>query len=139
MKLHTVIGDDNRRVMCGPAAIASITGKSISQVKEFIYKAKGKRYVCSMYPSQIKKTLQLMGYRVFQRTFVDYKPTFKQWRKKHQERDRVYLVHVTGHFIAVKNRMGVDNHDTKPVYARQLGLERKRVRNHFIVQKGESS
>ena len=64
MILNAVRNDQKGRVMCGPAAISAVTGKPVSCVKEFIYRVKGKRYVCSMSVNQVADTLKLMGHVV---------------------------------------------------------------------------
>lgn len=113
--------------MCGPAAIAAITGKPVSEVKERVYSVKGKRYICGMSPALVRKTLATFGYSS-ELSFTPDKPTFAAWLASRDNPEELCLVELTGHFVVVQGQMVVDNHTKRPVAVKDAPWRRKRVK-----------
>ena len=142
MKLNAVQNDQKGRVMCGTAAISAVTGNPVSCVKEFIYRVKGRRYVCSMSVKQVVDTLRLMGYSADVKAINVLKgnalkaPTFARWLRERENVNEVYVLLLTDHFVAVNGRKMVDNHTMEPVFIGKAPWRRKRVRWTIRIQKG---
>ncbi len=142
MKLHSIQGD-GRNLKCGPTAIAVITGKPISEVKEAIYKVKGVRYVGNMNNRLVYWTLRDLGYAMIPHPYPFTKTdglTFAAWLRNRnaEEINSLFLVQLTRHYVVVKGRKMIDNHTKEPVFIRQAPHRRKRVQRVFeITRKGE--
>jgi hypothetical protein len=136
MKLHKIIGD-GKRIMCGPAAIATVTGLPIKDVKEAIYAAKGKRYVCRMKPSLVCAVLDNLGYRTIVRPPLPFvmspRPTLTQWLKKRENINNCYIVTLSSHFVAIRGRLFNDNHTLEPVFLKKAPHRRSRVINYIQI------
>lgn len=133
-KLHPILNDTRGHVWCGPGAIAAITGKPLSQVKEAIYGVRGKRSpIMGMSEIEVAHTLRALGLRPApaRKYSKDERPTLARWlRERYKfQMGKTYLVNITDHFVVIRGRKFIDNQTLEPVFIRSAPKRRARVKS----------
>jgi len=131
--LHPVVNDARGRVMCGPAAIAMITGRTLQQAKEAVYAEKGKRHVCRMSMGLVLDVLLSLGW-ICSESVLGGRPTFAAWLREHDRGDDVWLVVLTNHFMVVQGDVAGDNVTMRPVPLAEAPNRRARVLGAYRVR-----
>jgi hypothetical protein len=152
MPLYPVKYDTDHRVYCGPAALASITGKPVSTVLAAVLTLRKGRTVTPSWVRTTKKlpkapvvgmtnweavaTLKKLGWRVIERqAFGRDRPTLAAFAGKLLP--GVWLVGVTDHFVAVSGRTFCDTKSRQPVPLRDAPQRRKLVNVAWRLCKGK--
>ena len=133
-KLMNPPAREKGRWYCGPYVMAAVTGESFETIRAAINRAKGRpdtRGVCSVQPRQLKTAFAELGWKhftVYSREYED-KLTLKQFMKSITTND-IYVVWVTGHYVAVQGDMFIDTfskHKVGTAYAPRAGKTVKEV------------
>jgi len=142
--LKDVINDTKTRAWCGPTAIASITGKPISVVRNaFRFVRFGDRWLnfprstaivgVTMWEVQaVLKTFGLTGHW----ETLTRQPTLASWLEDRVGLCRIHptIVHVTGHFVAISAWEFCDTFSRGYVVdAEEAPGRRKRVKDVFVI------
>ena len=132
MTLHAVINDTPRRVYCGPAAIAAVSGRCLSTVKEAIYATRGRYAIRGMTTTQLINALGHLGYPPGQILDRSHKPakdrlTLARYVSR-REQDGRELIVLTSHCCAIESEWYVDNATLSPASLRRAPNRRGRVK-----------
>lgn len=110
------------RWYCGPYVMAAITGESFETIRAAINRAKGRpetRGVCGVMPRQLKAAFKELGWKNFPTydcKYADGKMTLKAFMKGIKvDDDSIYVVYITGHYVAVQGDMFIDTFSTHKV------------------------
>jgi hypothetical protein len=111
--LHEI---DEVRIYCGPAALIAVTGKRYPVIRAAINKARARRENCavtSTYVTELLKALNYLGWKHYCMT-VDFPSHVSTLEKMVNNKyfclpDRKYIIHITGHYVAVENGVVFDN------------------------------
>jgi len=121
-KLMNVPARKKGRWYCGPYVMAAITGQSFEVIRTAINRAKGRpdtRGVCGVHPRQLKTAFRTLGWKYFptyECKYADGKMTLKQFMKSiNGDDDSIYVVYITGHYVAVQGDMFIDTFSTHKV------------------------
>lgn len=134
--LYAINHDFRGHLWCGPAAIAAVTGEPTSRAVREI-KAVRAAYgndagpIKGTWPSEVARAIGRIrptwGIEVVY--FDRVRMTFSQWRNHRRRSDRVYIVAITGHFLAVAGNKLMDDNNREwiPVseYHKQRAIVRK--------------
>lgn len=139
--LYQIQKDIPGHLWCGPAAIAAVTGRPVSEVISAVKTVRQLRGgsssvreqpVKAMFASEVRCTLNHLG---FQGSYSvptprDARPTFAGWRKSRtpEFRQQPLIVLVTGHFVCIAGNRLVDNTHVDPILASEYDGQRKLVR-----------
>lgn len=146
MKLHPIKSSRENRIYCGPTAVATITGRSIECVEAWINTYRRKRQdkvVVASQPFELVYALKELGYKAVRTERYDVenkniqKPTLAKWLRSRKDRNQVYIIHITNHYVTVKGNKLIDNHTMEPVFIRQAPHRRARV--HSVIHVVEDS
>lgn len=100
------------RVYCGPAALMAVTGLRLPAVRQVINRICGRRDnqgVRGLSVEDMERSLKALGVWN-EHTAVAGRVTLAQWCDDIMERDELYIVHITGHYVTVLNGLLIDNH-----------------------------
>lgn len=145
LTLHFVENDTKAKAFCGPTAIAAVTGKSISIIRD----------ACRMAPHdsnwparflrapnvrgitnrELETVLNTLGY-IGRWVEAPGRPTLAAWldNRNAEQRGNPCIVNVTGHYVAVGGYMFVDTFTKgQVVEIDEAPRRRKRVQRVFIV------
>ena len=129
----TVNCECDRKVYCGPYALAALTGLSVDFIENQINYRRDKKpgsrvswtngwdlhYVGSMANLRMGDVTSL----------ARENKTFARWLRERtpEQVNSKYLVLVTGHWVAVKGRKMIDTYTREPTFIRKAPHRRKRV------------
>jgi len=140
-KLLNVPAREKGRWYCGPYVMAAVTGESFETIRAAINHAKGRpstRGVCSVRPRHLKHAFMGLGWR----TFTTYhhadspKMTLKQFMKSiRDDDDSIYVVYITGHYVAVQGDMFIDTFSTHKVSTAFAPRAGKTVKEVYRMRK----
>lgn len=157
--LHEVTNSGNARAWCGPTVVSAITGHDVVWVKKHIADYRRGRQglestLNSMFGRDVQRRVVVKGTHwwelahVLERTgrkmvqtsnyghlTTKDRPTFAAWLKKYRyEKDAIYIVGLTNHWIVVEGRWMLDTHTKgKPVRCTQGPHRRRRVETVWKV------
>jgi hypothetical protein len=131
-KLRAVKHDADRRLWCGPAAIASVTGLKTSKVYPACDAVVGHN-ARKMYQHQVAAVLRDLGFTAYSNVVPNPRPTFTAFRRERQPhlRKTPLIVYVTGHFLVLQGNRVVDNKATSPILASESRSARRRVKGYI--------
>lgn len=127
-KLYAIQHDVDRKLWCGPAAIAAVTGLPTSEVYEACDRVLG-RQTKRMSAHQVARALRALGHEA-RGVFLDRpKPTFAKFRKirSPEYRRRPLILLLTGHFVVLAGNRFVDSNNLDPILASDYWRQKKRV------------
>lgn len=144
-KLHPIKNDIKTTLWCGPAALATITGRPVSECMQAIRDARNwgrnkpiKGVSCWLLEQAAKR----LGLR-FEQVFTTFggenvmrpRPTLAAWTRENKSKfaDAPVLLIVTGHYVTVAGNSFNDNHTRTPVRLRRAPHRRKRVKAAWRV------
>lgn len=140
-KLMNVPAREKGRWYCGPYVMAAVTGESFETIRTAINHAKGRpptRGVCSVQPRQLKIAFRDLGWRIFTTYSHKYedKMTLKQFMKSIQDDDdSIYVVYITGHYVAVHKDTFIDTFSTHKVSTAFAPRAGKTVKEVYRLRK----
>lgn len=135
-RLYEIHHDFPGRLWCGPAAIAAVTGAPTSRAVSAI-KAVRDKYgdfvgpVKGTWPNEIARAIGRIRptWSIEVIHFEYFKTTLAQWRNYHRQSNLIYVVAITGHFLAVAGNKLMDDNNREwiPVseYHKQRAIVRK--------------
>lgn len=141
-RLYQIQKDIPGHLWCGPATIAAVTGRPVSEVVEWVRWIREKRgagfrrpAVKWMYASEVVRALQYLGFPDA-RCYACPDITFAQWRKKRtpEQRRRAEILLLTDHFVAVAGNRLVDNVHVDPILASAYSRQRALVRQAISLE-----
>lgn len=132
MPLHPVINDTPRRVYCGPAAIAAISGRKVSAVKQAIYATRGRYAIRGMTTIQLINALGHLGHPPGRILDWSHKPakqrqTLAQYISQ-RDHDGRELIVLTTHCCVIEGAWYVDNATPTPAGLHRAPNRRGRVK-----------
>jgi hypothetical protein len=131
--LHTPYYDVRTRAFCGPTAISAVTGLPISQIRDAIRSAGGKKLtadgrahpIMGVSNADLLAAMEALGWRVVDKMQgVDYRLPAKERMKPYRLREFFdyaqmhegpFIVNVTGHYIAVSEGEVCDTYTKLPI------------------------
>jgi hypothetical protein len=116
-----------KNTWCGPAAMSAITGFDTDYCANELTRITGREVIKGVWPSELCKALFRMGYHPIRMPDGDKPPTLSQWLRQPRDREDVYLVFITRHYIVVRGWEIIDNHTKVPVWHSKYHYQRKRV------------
>ena len=135
-KLLNVPAREKGKWYCGPYVMAAVTGESFNTIRTAINRAKRRpdtRGVCSVRPRELKNAFMGLGWR----TVTTYhhaespKMRLKEFMKSiRDDDDSIYVVYITGHYVAVQGQMFIDTfskHKVNTTFSPQAGKTVKEV------------
>lgn len=121
-KLMNVPARPKGRWYCGPYVLAAITGESFDTIRAAVNRAKGRpltRGVCSVMPRHLLTAFRELGWKHFTSydcKYADDKLTLKNFMKGIRlDDDSIYVVYITGHYVAVQGGTFIDTFSTHKV------------------------
>ena len=135
-KLFNPPSREKGRWYCGPYVVAAITGESFDVIRTAINRAKGRpdtRGVCSVQPWQLKQAFKDLGWKIS--TMYHHAESPKMRLKAFmksipEDDDSLYVVYITGHYVAVQGSMFIDTfskHKVNTAFSPQAGKTVKEV------------
>jgi hypothetical protein len=122
---------------CGPTVVAAITGRPYAEVTRIIRHQTGRRAIMGTSIGELASCLAHLGYEVGRGERQDDRPTLARWarRRTGEQRARMCIVEVTGHWVLVHSRWFLDTKTKgKPVLLKDAPGRRKRVKNVYPVR-----
>jgi hypothetical protein len=134
-------GDSQKRLYCGPVAVAALIGADVDEVIRVIQRQrKNRRQVQGTGPSELQHVLQHFGHDMQLVSDLGRNPpTLATWERERtdSEFEQAWLLVVTGHWVAVRGRWFVDTWSNgTPVRITDAPRRRKRVRYAYRVYRG---
>ncbi|WOB06515.1 hypothetical protein [Piscinibacter gummiphilus] len=142
MSLYQINHDINRKLWCGPGAIALVTGLPTSLIYAHADAERrsrgGKRGVQGMYNSELWAVLRACGFRVTEvYNSRGEQPTLKQFARDKASlfAARPIIVHVGDHYGVLIGRRYADNQTRDPIYVGDCTYLRSRVCAAWAVER----
>lgn len=138
MKLHPINHDLKTTLWCGPAALATVTGKPVSECVAALQKTTRKTApIKGVTNLMLTRAAAHLGIKLVelpppvQETFL--MPTLAAWTRcnRHEFAAQPVIVNVTGHYVVVSGRSFNDNHTRTPVNLKKAPHRRARVQHVF--------
>ena len=99
------------KMYCGPTAVCAITGANQTKVERIIHRSRRSRKpIIGTVFHELHEAFRLLGWNI-RRNALPYceKPlTFHRWARSFRRNDTIYLVNITGHWVAVHGRRACD-------------------------------
>jgi len=135
MTLSAITGKNS---YCGPAAVATIAGITTDEAAKHIRKAYNRKSIRRVYPEELVHALTELGYTANYMEFpLARRPTLAKWLRGREDRNKMTIVFLTGHFATVKGNKYIDNHTKEPVWISKAPGRRKRVVGVITVEEIE--
>lgn len=134
--LNAVLNPPKRNTCwCGPSAISIITGCGYDDAIARLKLDTGKTVIKGVAPQPIKRVLYAMGFSSADRELPTEPLTLAAWEANRPpvDRDKTFLVMVTGHYLVVKGRKACDNRTKAPVWLKDMHSRRARVQHVWEV------
>jgi hypothetical protein len=140
MKINTLSKDGwgTKKIWCGPAALALITGRSLKYCHNKLARIKGvePRHLKGIYNWQLMKALDEMGYEVIDNlldrgTLASYIDN----RQNTAHMKSVILINVTNHYVVAHMAQIADNWRPEPVPAKDHPSARKYICRGWVIAK----
>lgn len=136
--LYQINHDAKRKLWCGPAAIALVTGRPTSEIYAHADADAG-RTVQGMYNSELTRTLRRLGYRVtlIWQVFGNGRMNLRQWAIANGRlaAGRPAILQVGNHYGVVIGRRYVDNQTRDPIALRDSDYLRSFVHCAWVVER----
>ncbi len=135
-KLFNPPSREKGRWYCGPYVVAAVTGESFDVIRTALNRAKGRpvsRGVCSVQTQELRKAFKELGWNstVTYHHAENPKMRLKQFMKSiREDDDSLYVVYITGHYVAVQGSMFIDTfskHKVNTAFSPQAGKTVKEV------------
>jgi len=135
-KLFNPPSREKGRWYCGPYVVAAVTGESFDVIRSALNRAKGRpdtRGVCSVQTQELRKAFKELGWNstVTYHHAENSKMRLKQFMKSiREDDDSLYVVYITGHYVAVQGSMFIDTfskHKVNTAFSPQAGKTVKEV------------
>lgn len=153
--LYAAPGHPERRIYCGPTAMAAITGALPVDVEQHLVAHRAKHgtprrtqlrgaLVRFMFSTEVEPLAEALGYRAVQESALSKRTlrqqTFAQWcrRRTAEERQHAYLVLVTNHFVAVRGDWFADTGARTPIPLHTAKHKRTRVQRVWRIENGSN-
>lgn len=139
-KLHPINHDIKTTLWCGPAALATITGKPVSECMQAIRDSRSYNHnkpIKGVGCRLLEKAAKRLGYRFesLPHPWSDGEITMAKWTRENKSKfaDAPVLLIVTGHYVTVAGNSFNDNHTRTPVRLKRAPHRRKRVKAAWRV------
>src|SRR5688572_20955201 len=141
------IRNDIKTVLwCGPAAVAAVTDRPVSEVMALARHFTGKRSPKGMHPGTLKAVLNALGYtttEVFSAGLEfcagnpQWNPTLAKWTRENAAvfRAAPCIALVSNHYVTVQGRSLIDNHTKEMTPLKRAPWRRARVARVFQVNR----
>jgi hypothetical protein len=126
---------------CGPYVMAAVTGYSFDVIRTVINKAKHRPLttgICGVMPQELIDAFALLNWEA--EVIYDHKADcspkliLKDFMKSVTD-DDIYVVYVTGHYVAVQGGMFIDTYSTHKVSTAFAPRPRKQIKEIYRLTK----
>lgn len=139
MKINTLskAGWGTKKIWCGPAALALITGRRLAYCHNKLARIKGiePRYLKGVYNWQMEKALDQMGYELRPLLERGTLASYIDNRQNTADMKSVILINVTSHYVVAHMAQIADNWRPEPVPAKDHPSARKYINRGWVVTK----
>jgi hypothetical protein len=145
--LHPALDRRPVTAFCGATALAAVTGKSVVEAEKAVM-AFRKRYgvprkerkrgavVKTVWSNEIEPCADTLGVRATELTvWQQARRTLAAFVEHAMLRDRLYIVLVTGHYIAVGQGLFVDSANREPTGLATCRYRRSRVQRVWVINR----
>jgi hypothetical protein len=130
--------DAQRKMWCGPVAVAAIIGVDVAAVRDVIKRHRNGRPVKGTHPNELQLAFRHFGYDMTLLADLRSKPpTLATWERERTDMEAAYVVMVTGHWVAVRGKWFCDKFTQGvPVRIKDAPRRRKRVQLVYRITVG---
>lgn len=127
--------DRRRKLWCGPTVVSTLIGIDAAVARDLIKESRGGRAVMGTSARELDLVFRAHGCRLdLVADHSEAPPTLATWLRMPRDPDHALVVHITGHWVAVRGNWFCDTATKgQPVKVRHAPHKRKRVRGVFRV------
>lgn len=127
--------DRRRKLWCGPTVVSTLIGIDAAIARDLIKESRGGRAVMGTSARELDLVFRAHGCRLdLVADHSEAPPTLATWLRMPRDPDHALVVHITGHWVAVRGNWFCDTATKgQPVKVRHAPHKRKRVRGVFRV------
>lgn len=137
-KLHPIVKDIKNVVWCGPGALATISGRPVSEVMHVVRKVTGQASPKGVRYSHLERSARLLGYALEEIPIHWGKlSTMARWTADNRStlQSNAVVLCLSNHYVTVSGRTFNDNASVVPIPLKKAPYRRSRVRRAWRVVK----
>lgn len=129
--------DHRRKLWCGPTVVSALIGIDAAVARDIIKSSRGGRAVMGTTARELDLAFRAHGHRLdLVADLTGDPPTLATWLGRSRNPDDALVVHITGHWVAVRGNWFADTATKgQPVRSRHAPHKRKRVRAVYRVSR----